>query len=111
MNATRAPSRAEATAWFAPFPPKAWRNICPSTVSPGSGSFGPLTKKSVLAPPTTTTSYVFILHRSLGKWARPHDEERAKSPCPAVNLHRIKRVIPQSFCKLLTGRQLDRESK
>ena len=35
---TSAPSRAHATAWFAPLPPGTRANVAPPTVSPGSGS-------------------------------------------------------------------------
>ena len=36
-SATLAPSRAAATAWFAPLPPKPIRNSVPTSVSPSPG--------------------------------------------------------------------------
>ena len=52
---TRAPSRAAATAWLAPFPP-GWRaKLPPVTVSPGTGIRAVRTTRSTFIDPTTTT--------------------------------------------------------
>ena len=51
---TFAPSRAQATAWFAPFPPGTRLNAPPPTVSPGSGNRSTRTTRSRLTEPTTT---------------------------------------------------------
>src|SRR5690606_23632642 len=52
---TWAPSRAAATAWFAPLPPGWLACPCPRTVSPGRGCRATLTTRSMLKLPTTTT--------------------------------------------------------
>ena len=53
--ATRAPARAAATAWLAPFPPP-WRaKVPPVTVSPARGRRATETTRSALTDPTTTT--------------------------------------------------------
>jgi hypothetical protein len=54
--AVRAPRRAAATAWLAPFPPGTVENPLPATVSPGKGSRATRATRSMLRLPTTTTS-------------------------------------------------------
>src|SRR5690349_7046270 len=54
-NAVTAPSRAAATAWFAPLPPSCSENVPPVTVSPGTGSFAAWATRSTLTEPTTMT--------------------------------------------------------
>ena len=53
-SVTRAPSRAAATAWFAPLPPAALKKEVPRTVWPAAGRAGALTTRSVFELPTTT---------------------------------------------------------
>src|SRR5205823_3952600 len=55
-NTERAPSRAAAEAWFAPFPPPPRWNVPSRTVSPGPGSRGTRTTRSAFTDPTTTTT-------------------------------------------------------
>ena len=50
---TSAPSRAHATAWFAPLPPGTRANVAPPTVSPGSGSRSTRATRSRFTEPTT----------------------------------------------------------
>ena len=50
---TSAPSRAAATAWFAPFPPGTWSSLAPVSVSPGLGRRGTVATRSRLIEPTT----------------------------------------------------------
>src|SRR4051812_49391288 len=57
INATFAPKRAAATAWFAPLPPDRTQKRLPWTVCPGVGSVPDLIRYWVLMPPTTTTSH------------------------------------------------------
>ena len=45
--------RAQATAWFAPFPPRTVRKSAPMIVSPAIGMRGVFTTRSILALPTT----------------------------------------------------------
>ena len=52
---TDAPSRAAASAWFAPLPPGCSRASAPSTVSPGPASRGTLTDISIFRLPSTVT--------------------------------------------------------
>src|SRR5581483_2278552 len=52
-SATSAPSRAAATAWFAPLPPGTREKLAPVTVSPGRGSRSARTTRSRLIDPTT----------------------------------------------------------
>ncbi len=52
---TSAPSRAAATAWFAPFPPGPRENDAPVTVSPARGSRSLRTTRSRLIEPTTVS--------------------------------------------------------
>ena len=51
--ATALPSRAAATAWFAPLPPASCRQSPPTTVSPGAGWCSTLTTRSAWAYSTT----------------------------------------------------------
>ena len=51
---TDPPARAAATAWLAPFPPRAVKKSPPITVSPGRGSVETRTTMSVFELPTTT---------------------------------------------------------
>ena len=53
VNTTSAPSRAAATAWFAPLPPGKRSNVAPETVSPGRGSRSQRATRSRLTDPTT----------------------------------------------------------
>src|SRR5262249_30767678 len=53
---TRAPIRAAATAWFAPFPPGKRRSSAPLTVSPSRGSRSTRATRSRLIDPTTVSS-------------------------------------------------------
>lgn len=52
---TAAPSRAAATAWFAPLPPGKVPNSAPVNVSPTWGRRGVFTTRSMLRLPTTHT--------------------------------------------------------
>src|SRR5262249_47467887 len=52
---TSAPSRAAATAWFAPFPPGPREHVAPVTVSPARGSRAARTTRSRLIEPTTVS--------------------------------------------------------
>jgi hypothetical protein len=66
-------------------PPGASWKTSPTTVSPGSGSRGPRTRKSVLAPPTTTTS------QAVDRFTRDHS---FTAPCSAASAApRIRRGI------------------
>ena len=67
---TRAPSRAAATAWFAPLPPAKRSNARPATVSPARGSRATRATRSRLIEPTTVSS---------GATARAY--ARPKEPC------------------------------
>src|SRR5262245_9077985 len=53
---TRAPSRAAATAWFAPLPPGMRSSVAPLSVSPGRGSRSTFATRSRLIDPTTVSS-------------------------------------------------------
>ena len=53
--ATRAPSRAAATAWFNPLPPGSVWNAEPMTVSPARGRDGASATRSMFRLPATTT--------------------------------------------------------
>src|SRR5437773_7932792 len=55
MIAQRAPARAAAIAWFAPFPPTIVASDRAITVSPGRGSVAPRATRSMLQLPTTAT--------------------------------------------------------
>src|SRR5439155_12108828 len=55
-NVTLAPSRAAATAWFAPLPPGYLSKVAPVTVSPGRGKRSQRTTKSRFTEPTTVSS-------------------------------------------------------
>src|SRR5258708_6442239 len=58
MNATLAPRRAAATAWFEPLPPGPILKSEPITVSPQAGARGVLKARSVMKLPMT------VIHRS-----------------------------------------------
>src|SRR5918999_1308703 len=53
ISVTSAPSRAHATAWFAPLPPGTRANVAPVTVSPARGSRSQRATRSRLIDPTT----------------------------------------------------------
>ena len=54
------PSRAAATAWFAPLPPCAVKNPPPVSVSPLWGIYGALMTRSVLILPTINIFFIII---------------------------------------------------
>src|SRR5262245_1021946 len=80
-----APRRAQATAWLAPLPPGAVKNVWPISVSPGAGRRGVRTTRSILMLPKITTLILCLLVTRVGT-ARLYQDLRAGTRliCAAV---------------------------
>ncbi len=94
---TSAPSRAQASAWFAPLPPGKRASVAPPTVSPGLGSVSQRTTRSRLTEPTTVMRARHAVRVTLG--GRRMRVARRLPPAQAASARRSSTVEPSSVSR------------